>query len=122
MKNKAIIVTGGCSFIGSHICRYLMDHYSEEYTIIAIDDLSGSDLSNIRDLIERGLIFHLVDLRNQREVKRSEAAILESHRRSYHLPVNQSLSLVLMEKQNGMDHIIKHSYRIRNTDRNCRIG
>lgn len=65
---KTIIVTGASGFIGSHICEFLLTNYSD-YQIIGIDDLSGSDYSNISHLIQKGFIFHKIDLRDEKAVE-----------------------------------------------------
>ena len=65
---KAIVVTGGAGFIGTHLCAELMERYFPEFTIIAVDDLSGSRLANVSSLMEKGLIFEKIDLRDQKKV------------------------------------------------------
>jgi len=68
---KVIIVTGGTGFIGAHLCEYLLEKYSDEYQIIAVDDLSGSEEDNIHELRDKGLHFVKLDLRDQNAVQNS---------------------------------------------------
>lgn len=46
-----LLVTGGAGFIGSHVCERLLE---EEHTVVAVDDLSLGDRSNVADLARRG--------------------------------------------------------------------
>ena len=46
--NKTILVTGGCGFIGSHICKKLLN---ENNKIICIDNLITGSVKNISSLI-----------------------------------------------------------------------
>lgn len=62
-KNKTVLVTGGASFIGSH----LVDHLLEKDTpvIRVVDDLSSGREEHIRDHINAGRVeFHRADLFN----------------------------------------------------------
>lgn len=43
---KRVLVTGGCSFIGSHLVEYLIDAGA---TVRVVDDLSSGKLSNLDD-------------------------------------------------------------------------
>jgi UDP-glucuronate decarboxylase len=45
-----IVVTGGAGFIGSHLCRRLLDQGHE---VIAVDNLSTGSRENVRDLLQR---------------------------------------------------------------------
>ena len=47
MKNKTILVTGGAGFIGSHLCRRLLN---ENYKVICLDNLFTATLNNIEEL------------------------------------------------------------------------
>ena len=49
MKNKTALVTGGAGFIGSHLCKYLLE---SEYYVICIDNLFTGSINNISELIE----------------------------------------------------------------------
>ena len=44
-----VIVTGGCGFIGSHLCDYLIN---KGHNVLCIDDLSTGYMKNIEHLIE----------------------------------------------------------------------
>jgi UDP-glucuronate decarboxylase len=46
-KQKNILVTGGAGFIGSHLCKYLIDLGQK---IICLDNLYTGSLSNIQDI------------------------------------------------------------------------
>jgi dTDP-glucose 4,6-dehydratase len=45
-----IVVTGGAGFLGSHLCRALLDRGDE---VVAIDNLATGSLANIEDLFGR---------------------------------------------------------------------
>ncbi len=47
MKNKTILITGCCGFIGSHLCDYFIE---KNYNVIGIDNLLTGNLSNIDHL------------------------------------------------------------------------
>tara|TARA_B110001450_G_scaffold20551_1_gene18713 strand:- start:11605 stop:12537 length:933 start_codon:yes stop_codon:yes gene_type:complete len=47
MKNKTILVTGGAGFIGSHLCRRLLN---ENHNVICLDNLFTGTLKNIKEL------------------------------------------------------------------------
>ncbi len=51
------LITGGAGFLGSHLCRYLMNTGLE---VIAIDNLLTGDPNNIADLIGQDR-FHFID-------------------------------------------------------------
>ncbi|HEX2029164.1 MAG TPA: UDP-glucuronic acid decarboxylase family protein [Nitriliruptorales bacterium] len=44
------VVTGGAGFLGSHLCRALLDRGDE---VLALDNLSTGDLDNLTDLFDR---------------------------------------------------------------------
>lgn len=45
---QTVLVAGGAGFIGSHLCKSLLD---ENYKVIAIDNLLTSDRNNLKDLL-----------------------------------------------------------------------
>jgi UDP-glucuronate decarboxylase len=47
ISNKKVLVTGGCGFIGSHLCDALL---TEDNTVICIDNLFTGSLKNIEHL------------------------------------------------------------------------
>jgi UDP-glucose 4-epimerase len=49
MNSRAVVVTGGAGFIGSHLAEELL---KRRYKVIIIDDLSTGKLENIRPLIK----------------------------------------------------------------------
>ena len=48
MKKKTALVTGGAGFIGSHLCKYLLE---SEYYVICIDNLFTGSIHNISELL-----------------------------------------------------------------------
>ncbi|MBA7560544.1 ADP-L-glycero-D-manno-heptose-6-epimerase [subsurface metagenome] len=49
MKNKKVVVTGGCGFVGSSLAEELL----KDNKVIIIDDLSTGKITNIKDLLEK---------------------------------------------------------------------
>lgn len=47
---KRVLITGGCGFLGAHLCRRLLD---EEAHVICLDDLSTGSRANVADLMDR---------------------------------------------------------------------
>jgi len=45
-----ILVTGGCGFLGSHLCRRLV---KEGHDVICVDNFFTSQKSNVRDLLDK---------------------------------------------------------------------
>ncbi len=43
-----ILVTGGCGFLGSHLCRRLVN---EGHDVVAVDNFFTSQKTNVADLI-----------------------------------------------------------------------
>jgi nucleoside-diphosphate-sugar epimerase len=46
---QTVLVAGGAGFIGSHLCKSLLN---ENYKVIAIDNLLTSDRNNLKDLLK----------------------------------------------------------------------
>ena len=64
--NKTILVTGGCGFIGSHICKKLLN---ENNKIICIDNLITGSVENISSLInEKNFVFIEKDILSNIEI------------------------------------------------------
>ena len=83
------LVTGAAGFIGSHLCRRLVD---EGHDVVGLDDLSDGTLDNLVDV--RSLAFEQADLRNEDLVRKIAAgcavvlhhAAMKSVPRSVRLP------------------------------------
>jgi len=52
MKNKKVVVTGGCGFIGSNLAEEL----SKDNEVIIIDDLSTAKITNIKELLKKDTV------------------------------------------------------------------
>lgn len=52
-KGRPVLVTGGASFIGSHIVERLVDRGA---SVRVVDDLSSGHLDNIKEHVERGRV------------------------------------------------------------------
>ena len=62
LKNKKILVTGGCGFIGSNLCEYLI---SKGSYVRCLDNLSTGNLNNINNIIDhKNFQFINGDIRN----------------------------------------------------------
>ena len=48
MKSKTVLVTGGAGFIGSHLCKRLLN---EDHKVICLDNLFTGSLNNIKSFI-----------------------------------------------------------------------
>ena len=67
---KRILVTGGTGYIGSHVCLELL---LADYEVIAIDNLSNSSeesLKRVRNITNKDIIFHKVDLLDKQELNK----------------------------------------------------
>jgi len=73
---KAILVTGGAGYIGSHTCVELLDN---GYQVIVIDNLSNSSyksLERVEELTKKSILFYKEDLRNKKGISK----IFDLHR------------------------------------------
>jgi UDP-glucose 4-epimerase len=61
LKGKEVVVTGGAGFIGSHLCRTLIDQGAK---VTAFDNLSSGKIDFIKDLMDDGLKFVQGDIRD----------------------------------------------------------
>ncbi len=69
-----VVVTGGCGFLGSHLCEALLDRGDE---VIAVDNLVTGDLVNVEHLSPReGFTVEHLDVSEHFEVPGSVDAIL----------------------------------------------
>lgn len=74
IEHKQILITGGCSFIGSHLAEYILEHYNSHVTIV--DNLSSGTLENIKPLLEKGRVeFVHADLLDVNAARRAMAGI-----------------------------------------------
>ena len=60
-EETGVVVTGGVGFIGSHLCKTLLEHGAK---VIAYDDLSTGKIVHIEKLLEKGLKFVKGDVRD----------------------------------------------------------
>ncbi len=64
---EKVLVTGGCGFIGSHICERLLE---KNYSVRILDNLSYGKMENI-SAIAKDIEFIKGDLRNIKEVEKA---------------------------------------------------
>jgi dTDP-glucose 4,6-dehydratase len=50
LTGRRVVVTGGAGFLGSHLCRALLDRGDE---VVAVDNLVSGDLANVSDLLDK---------------------------------------------------------------------
>lgn len=68
-----VLVTGGCSFIGSHLVGALLERGAR---VRVVDNLSSGKLENIQHWIDQGVVeFHRADLLEQDNAERSVQGI-----------------------------------------------
>jgi UDP-N-acetylglucosamine/UDP-N-acetyl-alpha-D-glucosaminouronate 4-epimerase len=127
MNSRAVAVTGGAGFIGSHLAEGLL---KRRYKVIILDDLSTGKLENIRHLIEpsshreesgnsvefvRGSITDLPSLKNVFQAIDyvfHEAAIpsvprsIENPQASHEANITGTLNVLLAAKDNGVKKVI----------------
>jgi UDP-glucose 4-epimerase len=61
LKEKEVVVTGGAGFIGSNLCRTLLEQGAK---VTAFDNLYSGKIEFIKDLIDNGLNFVQEDIRD----------------------------------------------------------
>jgi len=61
LKEKEVVVTGGAGFIGSNLCRTLLEHDAK---VTAFDNLYSGKIDFIQDLMDKGLNFVQEDIRD----------------------------------------------------------
>lgn len=68
VKRKAVLVTGGAGFIGSHLCEKLL---AQDKRVFVLDNLSTGSLDNIRHLLARkDFVFKKGDVLNKSLVEK----------------------------------------------------
>ncbi len=75
LKNKTILVTGACGYIGSHTCVALAE---AGYALVALDNLCNSSriaLQRVEQIIDRSIPFFEADVRDRAALD----AILHAH-------------------------------------------
>ncbi|MDH5788467.1 MAG: SDR family NAD(P)-dependent oxidoreductase, partial [Candidatus Bathyarchaeota archaeon] len=65
-KYTTALVTGGAGFIGSHIAEYL---YRQKMKVIIVDNLMRGKVENISHLLDEGIEFVKMDVRNYDVIK-----------------------------------------------------
>lgn len=68
LEGKKFVVTGGAGFIGSHLCRKLIEQGAK---VTAFDNLSSGNIELIKDLLDDGLNFVQDDIRHPTAVERA---------------------------------------------------
>jgi len=69
----SILVTGGCGYVGSHVCVKLLEH---GYDVLALDDFSNAQAdvpARIREVAKRDLDVVCADVNDRRALKRALA-------------------------------------------------
>ncbi len=61
LENKEVVVTGGAGFIGSNLCRTLLEKGAK---VTAFDNLYSGKMEFIEDLLDKGLNFVQADIRD----------------------------------------------------------
>ena len=61
LNEQEIVVTGGAGFIGSNLCRTLLEHGAK---VTAFDNLYSGKIDFIKDLMDKGLNFVQGDIRD----------------------------------------------------------
>lgn len=61
-RMKTVLVTGGAGFIGSHLCKYLLE---KDFRVICVDNLFTGRKENIKDILEnKNFLFYEKDIIN----------------------------------------------------------
>ncbi|TET27850.1 MAG: SDR family NAD(P)-dependent oxidoreductase [Candidatus Bathyarchaeum sp.] len=61
LNEQEVVVTGGAGFIGSNLCRTLLEHGAK---VTAFDNLYSGKIDFIKDLMDKGLNFVQEDIRD----------------------------------------------------------
>lgn len=68
LNGLEFVVTGGAGFIGSHLCRTLLE---KSATVTVFDNLSSGKIENIKDLMNLGLKFVQADIRDTEKIEQT---------------------------------------------------
>ena len=68
LKEKQVVVTGGAGFIGSSLCRTLLEQGAK---VTAYDNLYSGKIEFIKDLMDKGLNFVQEDIRNSSALEKA---------------------------------------------------
>ena len=68
LEGKEVVVTGGAGFIGSHLCRTLIDQGAK---VTAFDNLSSGKIDFIKDIVDDGLNFVQGDIRDPKALEKA---------------------------------------------------
>ena len=68
LNNEKVVVTGGAGFIGSNLCRKLLQDGAK---VTAYDNLYSGKIEFIKDLVDNGLNFIQEDIRNTIELEKA---------------------------------------------------
>jgi UDP-glucose 4-epimerase len=61
LENKEVVVTGGAGFMGSNLCRTLLEQGTK---VTVVDNLYSGKMEFIEDLLDKGLNFVKADIRD----------------------------------------------------------
>ena len=92
LKEKEVVVTGGAGFVGSNLCRTLLENGAK---VTAFDNLYSGKIEFIKDLMDKGLNFVQEDIRDQ-------AALEEATKNSeiiFHLAAQTSVPFSMEKPQ-----------------------
>ena len=84
LENEKVVVTGGAGFIGSNLCRKLLQDGAK---VTAYDNLYSGKIEFIKDLVDEGLIFIQEDIRNTKELEKTT----ENSKVVFHLAAQTSV-------------------------------
>ncbi len=71
-KSPRVLVTGGCGFIGTNLCEFLLE--KTDFSIVILDNLSVgklSDIENVRGFDKSRVTFIKGDIRNEEDIKKA---------------------------------------------------
>lgn len=95
-----ILVTGGAGFIGSHLCRRLIERGD---TVTVLDDLSTGRYENISELEQSGKLRLIVDTVNNAEI--TDRCVREADR-VFHLASAVGVRLIIDQPVHTIESIV----------------